>query len=62
MTGQEDQDPREEERPGVPAGRPGDAREVGALIAFLASPEAAYVTGPSHVVDGGMHLMGPTPP
>jgi NAD(P)-dependent dehydrogenase (short-subunit alcohol dehydrogenase family) len=56
MTGQEDQDPRTEDRP-VPLGRPGDAREVGALIAFLASPEAAYVTGASYVVDGGLMLL-----
>jgi NAD(P)-dependent dehydrogenase (short-subunit alcohol dehydrogenase family) len=56
MTGQEDQDPRGEQRP-IPAGRPGDAREVGALIAFLASPEANYVTGQSYVIDGGLLLM-----
>jgi len=59
MTGQEDDDPRDAERPGIPAGRPGDAREIAAMIAFLASPEAAYVTGSSHVVDGGMLLMAP---
>jgi len=53
MTGQEDEDPRGNERP-VPLGRPGDAREVGALIAFLASPENGYVTGQSYVIDGGM--------
>lgn len=53
MTGQEDEDPRGNERP-IPVGRPGDAREVGALIAFLASPENGYVTGQSYVIDGGM--------
>jgi NAD(P)-dependent dehydrogenase (short-subunit alcohol dehydrogenase family) len=57
MTGQEDDDPRGERRPGVPIGRPGDAREVAELIAYLASPEAGYTTGASYVVDGGMLLM-----
>jgi hypothetical protein len=59
MTGLEDQDPHTEDRPGVPLGRPGDAREVAAVIAFLASPQASYVTGASYVVDGGMLQMGP---
>ena len=57
MTGQEDEDPRGNERPGVPIGRPGDAREVAELIAYLASPEAGYTTGVSYVVDGGLLLM-----
>src|SRR3712207_1725534 len=61
MTGQEDEGPTApgHERPGVPLGRPGDAREVAAVIAFLASPEASYVTGTSYAVDGGMLQMGP---
>ena len=57
MTGQEGQDPRRAKRVGIPLGRPGDAREVAALIAWLASPEASYTTGASFVVDGGLLLM-----
>jgi NAD(P)-dependent dehydrogenase (short-subunit alcohol dehydrogenase family) len=59
MTGQTDQDPTRTDRPGVPLGRPGDAREVAAVIAFLASPASSYVTGASWAVDGGMLQMGP---
>jgi NAD(P)-dependent dehydrogenase (short-subunit alcohol dehydrogenase family) len=57
MTGQEDVEPRTQERESIPAGRPGDAREVAAMIAYLASDEAAYVTGSSLVIDGGLLLM-----
>ncbi|MGW6293883.1 SDR family oxidoreductase [Streptomyces sp. NPDC055058] len=59
MTGQEDTDPHTESRPGIPLGRPGDAREVAAVVAFLAGPDASYVTGASWSVDGGMLRMGP---
>jgi len=59
MTGQENEDPASKDRPGVPLGRPGDAREVAAVIAFLASPAASYVNGASWAVDGGMLQMGP---
>ncbi|MGV9817471.1 SDR family oxidoreductase [Nocardia xishanensis] len=59
MTGQEDVDPRSQPRPGVPLGRPGHAREVASVVAFLTTPAAGYVTGASFVVDGGMLLMGP---
>jgi NAD(P)-dependent dehydrogenase (short-subunit alcohol dehydrogenase family) len=61
MTGQEDEAPTApgHERPGVPLGRPGDAREVAAVVAFLASPAAGYITGASWPVDGGMLQMGP---
>ncbi|MEV4681395.1 SDR family oxidoreductase [Streptomyces kurssanovii] len=59
MTGQEDADVRAAERPGIPLRRPGDAREVAAVIAFLAGRDAGYVTGASWSVDGGMLRMGP---
>jgi hypothetical protein len=59
MTGQTDEDPHGTRRPGVPLGRPGDAREIAAVVRFLASPAASYVTGASWPVDGGMLLMGP---
>ena len=60
MTGQEDEDPRGNDRPGIPLGRPGDAREIAAVIAFLAGEQAGYVTGAAWIVDGGMTRMGPT--
>src|SRR5436305_7647744 len=46
MTGQEDQAPSPA---GVPLGRAGDAREVAALIAWLASERASYVPGAAYV-------------
>jgi NAD(P)-dependent dehydrogenase (short-subunit alcohol dehydrogenase family) len=57
MTDSEDVDPTTLERPGIPLGRPGSAHEIAALVAWLASPAAAYATGHSFVVDGGLLLM-----
>jgi NAD(P)-dependent dehydrogenase (short-subunit alcohol dehydrogenase family) len=57
MTGQQDEDPARNERPGLPAGRPGHAEEIAHAIAHLASPDACYTTGTSMVVDGGLLLM-----
>jgi 3-oxoacyl-[acyl-carrier protein] reductase len=40
----------------VPLGRTGTAREIAAAIAYLASDEAAYVTGQALRVNGGMYM------
>jgi 3-oxoacyl-[acyl-carrier protein] reductase len=38
----------------IPVGRFGEPEEVGALAAFLCSQQAAYVTGTTVTIDGGM--------
>ncbi|OGG49601.1 MAG: 3-oxoacyl-[acyl-carrier-protein] reductase [Candidatus Handelsmanbacteria bacterium RIFCSPLOWO2_12_FULL_64_10] len=40
----------------APMGRPGSAADVAATVAFLASDDAAYITGQVIVVDGGMTM------
>lgn len=42
----------------IPAGRMGEGEEIGAAVAFLASREAAYVTGQTLHVNGGMAMLG----
>jgi len=41
----------------VPAGRMGEADEIGAAVLYLASPEAGYVTGTTLHVNGGMAMI-----
>lgn len=41
-------------RDAIPMGRMGNAEEVGAIVAFLASDAASYVTGAELFVDGGL--------
>jgi len=40
----------------IPAARLGAPEDVATAVAFLASPEAAYITGATLEVNGGMHM------
>ncbi len=42
---------------GVPAGRLGTPADIAAAVVYLASPEAAYVTGQTLHVNGGMAMI-----
>jgi 3-oxoacyl-[acyl-carrier protein] reductase len=41
----------------VPAGRMGTPQEIAAAVLYLAAPEAAYVTGATLHVNGGMTMI-----
>ena len=47
--------PMEELKKLVPIGRFGKAEEVAALVAFLASDKAAYITGEVININGGLY-------
>ncbi|WP_336986272.1 3-oxoacyl-[acyl-carrier-protein] reductase [Altererythrobacter aquiaggeris] len=42
----------------IPMGRMGEGEDIGAAVAYLASREAAYITGQTLHVNGGMAMMG----
>lgn len=52
------QDPEEKAKveSHIPMGRAGTAEEMAAAVAFLASEEAAYITGQTLFIDGGLTL------
>lgn len=52
----EDEAKREAQRKLVPLARFGKAQEVAALAVYLASDEAAYVTGQVFAIDGGLRM------
>lgn len=47
--------PEDEQKKMIPAGRFGKAEEVAALVDFLASDEAAYITGEVININGGLY-------
>jgi 3-oxoacyl-[acyl-carrier protein] reductase len=56
MTGVLSQELKDKMKSLIPLGRFGTDREIAAAIAFLASDEAAYITGQVLDVNGGMHM------
>lgn len=42
--------------PEIPIGRLGEPDEIAALVAFLASDEAAFITGANIAINGGQHM------
>lgn len=57
MTGKLTEDQKARILMQVPAGRMGEASEIGAAVLYLASPEAGYVTGATLHVNGGMAMI-----
>ncbi|MDE2774318.1 MAG: 3-oxoacyl-[acyl-carrier-protein] reductase [Chloroflexota bacterium] len=54
MTADLGDDIREKAIEAIPLGRMGTPKDIAKAVAFLASDEAAYITGQTLVVDGGM--------
>jgi 3-oxoacyl-[acyl-carrier protein] reductase len=48
-----------EDLKGIPVGRYGKPEDVAALVNFLVSEESSFMTGLTHLVDGGFTKVGP---
>ncbi|MBX6369232.1 MAG: 3-oxoacyl-[acyl-carrier-protein] reductase [Rhodospirillales bacterium] len=57
MTGKLDEAQRDAAAKAIPMGRFGVPEDVAAAVVYLASPEAAYVTGQTLHVNGGMAMI-----
>ncbi len=57
MTRQLDEGQREKLLRNIPLGRLGDAQDIAEAVAFLVQPEAAYITGQTLHVNGGMFMV-----
>lgn len=53
----DDPDVREQQVRSIPMKRAAEPEEIARLMVFLASDEAAYVTGSTYVMDGGLSLQ-----
>ena len=54
MTADLSADLRERAIEAIPLGRMGNPQDIAKTVAFLASPDASYITGQTIIVDGGM--------
>ena len=57
IQGEQSEQEQRQQRDGIPAGRLGTAGEVAALVAYLVSPAAAYVSGTTVVIDGALETQ-----
>ena len=56
MTAALDEKVRAEHMKAIPVGRYGHAEEVAELVSFLCSDSAAYITGQTVGINGGMYM------